>query len=224
MTWNPFYSSGHQSLTQKVVSGNDPIRQGIFVTDMFSRVFLCLLLFAATAYSQPVYPPPPRIDPPDVVIAVSADGHTLAIARSSGGSAKRYGRIELWNTRTGELQRTITGFDGPIWSMAFSKDGKTVLTVSTEYRNEKIQNSIRKRDDTVTAELKSWDTESGEFVTRCRSVKKASRVSRQVGRRPVTSSRLLSVIRDVNWRPWKLQEVLVRRELFRGGCTLRIFI
>ena len=133
---------------------------------MFSRVFLCLLLFAATAYSQPVYPPPPRIDPPDVVIAVSADGHTLAIARSSGGSAKRYGRIELWNTRTGELQRTITGFDGPIWSMAFSKDGKTVLTVSTEYRNEKIQNSIRKRDDIVTAELKSWDTESGEFVTR----------------------------------------------------------
>ncbi|HEV2835869.1 MAG TPA: WD40 repeat domain-containing protein [Pyrinomonadaceae bacterium] len=133
---------------------------------MFSRVFLCLLLFAATAYSQPVYPPPPKIDPPDVVIAASADGHTLAIARSSGGSAKRYGRIELWNTQSGELQRTITGFDGPIWSMAFSKDGKSVLTVSTEYRNEKIQNSVRRRDDIVTAELKWWDTESGEFVKR----------------------------------------------------------
>src|SRR5688572_2383027 len=133
---------------------------------MFFRVILCLFLFAATAYSRPAYPPPTRTGAPDVTIAVSADGQTVAIARSSGGGAKRYGRIELWNTRKGELQRTITGFDGPIWSMAFSKDGKSVITISTEYRDSKIQSSVKKASETVRAELKWWDTQSGEFVKR----------------------------------------------------------
>src|SRR5688572_2467469 len=133
---------------------------------MFFRVILFLFLFAATAYSRPAYPPPTRTGAPDVTIAVSADGQTVAIARSSGGGAKRYGRIELWNTRNGELQRTITGFDGPIWSMAFSKDGKSVITISTEYRDSKIQSSVKKASETVRAELKWWDTQSGEFVKR----------------------------------------------------------
>ena len=75
---------------------------------MFFCVILYLFLCAATAYSRPVPLPATTINAPDVTIAVSADGQTLAIARSSGGAAKRYARIELWNTRNGELQRTIT--------------------------------------------------------------------------------------------------------------------
>lgn len=145
---------------------NHPTPQGIVVIVMFFRVILCLFLFAATTYSRPVYPPPTMIVAPDVTIAVSPDGQTLAIARSSGGAAKRYARIELWNTRSGELQLTITGFDGPIWSMTFSKDGKSMITISTEYHDSKIQSSVKKPSETVRAELKWWDTQSGEFVKR----------------------------------------------------------
>ena len=159
----PSFSSG----TVRMLVGKDRTRQGIVVSDMFFRLFLCLLLFAVTASSQIRWTPPPRtIDPPSVTIAVSPDGYTLALARSSGGSIKRFGRIELWDTVSGELQRTITGFDGPIWSMTFSKDGGSLITVSTEFRESKIQSSVKKRDDKVVAELKWWDTQSGEFVKR----------------------------------------------------------
>jgi WD40 repeat protein len=133
---------------------------------MVFRVILYLFLFTATAYSRPVSPPTTRTAAPDVTIAVSADGQTVAIARSSGGGAKRYGRIELWNTRRGELLRTITGFDGPIWSMTFSNDAKSLITISTEYRDSKIQSSVTRPSETVRAELKWWDTQSGEFVKR----------------------------------------------------------
>ncbi|HET9787552.1 MAG TPA: hypothetical protein VFP47_10485, partial [Pyrinomonadaceae bacterium] len=81
---------------------------------MFFHLILCLFLFAVTASSRPVDQPKARTKAPDVTIAVSADGQIIAIARSSGGGEKRYARVELWNTRKGELQRTITGFDGPI--------------------------------------------------------------------------------------------------------------
>lgn len=134
---------------------------------MFFRVILCLFLFAAAIeYSRPVYPATTRSAAPDVTIAVSPDGQTLAIARSSGGGEKRYARVELWNTKTGELQRTITGFDGPIWSMSFSNDGKSLITLSSVYRDSKIQSSVYKRPDMIGAELKWWDTQSGEFVKR----------------------------------------------------------
>lgn len=101
-----------------------------------------------------------------MTIAVSADGKTLAIARSSGGGEKRYARVELWNTRNGQLQRTITGFDGPIWSISFSNDGKSLITISSVYRDSKIQVSVNKQTEIVGAELKWWDTQSGEFVKR----------------------------------------------------------
>jgi WD40 repeat protein len=134
---------------------------------MFFRSFLCLLLFAVTASSQIRWTRPPRtVEPPSVTIAVSPDGQMLALARSSGSSTKRFGRIELWDTKTGELQRTITGFDGPIWSMTFSRDGNTLITVSTEFRESKIQSSVKKRDEKVGAELKWWNTETGEFLKR----------------------------------------------------------
>ena len=112
---------------------------------MVCRVILCLLLFAATAYSRPVYTQAIKTAAPDVTIAVSADGQSLAIARSSGGAQKRYARVELWNMKKRELQRTITGFDGPIWSMTFSKDGKSLITVSTEHRESKIEPSVDSR-------------------------------------------------------------------------------
>lgn len=101
---------------------------------------------------------------PEVTTAVSADGQTIAIARSSGGFEKRNARVELWDSTSGVLQRTISGFDGPIWSMSFSKDGRSLTTLSTEFRKPKSKPSEREEQEPQTAEFKFWDVESGEFL------------------------------------------------------------
>lgn len=103
---------------------------------------------------------------PEVTTAVSLDGQTVAIARSSGGSEKRNVRVELWDLTSGASQRTITGFDGPIWSMSFSKDGRSLITVSTEFRKPKNKPSNKEDRDPQTAEVKWWDAHSGEFLRR----------------------------------------------------------
>ncbi len=96
-------------------------------------------------------------------IAFSPDGRTLAIARGARDAAQRDGRIELWDTTSGQLRHTITGFDGPVWSVSFSPDGKTLISGSTEFRATKIQSKARAREGEVFAELKWWDAQSGEF-------------------------------------------------------------
>jgi WD40 repeat protein len=132
---------------------------------MLFRLFLCLLAFAITAAAQSRHFPPLVTPPPTVVVAVSPDGQTLAVARGSRSAAKRYGRVELWNTQTGELQRTISGFDGPVHSLTFSRDGRTLITASTEYREAKIHASVRDRNrEKVTGEIKWWNTQTGEFI------------------------------------------------------------
>lgn len=103
---------------------------------------------------------------PQVTTAVSPDGKTIAIARSSGTVKNRTGRVELWDSTSGALQRVITGFDGPIWSMSFSKDGKSLNTVSTEFSKPKTQPSDKADPDPQTAEMKWWDVNSGEFLRR----------------------------------------------------------
>src|SRR4029079_15615703 len=80
---------------------------------------------------------------PEVTTAVSSNGQTIAIARSSGGFEKRNGRVELWDLTSGALQRIISGFDGPIWSLSFSKDGRSLPTLSTEFRKPKSKPSDR---------------------------------------------------------------------------------
>jgi len=128
-----------------------------------SLVLLGLLLFTHHAFSQSGGLLNRHL-PPSVTVAVSPDGSMVALARSSGGAGKRFGRVELWDTRTGELQRTITGFDGPIWSMTFANDGRSLATVSTEYHQNQIQISVKERQSRVVAELKWWDVQTGEFV------------------------------------------------------------
>ena len=131
---------------------------------MFFRSVLGLLLFATTVSAQFRGSVSERHQPRSVTVAVTEDGSLAAVARSSGGSSKRYSRVDLWDTQTGELQRTITGFDGPIWSMTFSKDARSLITVSTEYRDSKIQGSVKNRNEKIFAELKWWNVETGEFV------------------------------------------------------------
>jgi WD40 repeat protein len=103
-------------------------------------------------------------DPSLVKLAVSPDASILAIARSSSEVVHRKGKVEFWNIKTGELILTISGFDGPVWGVAFSPDGKTILTASTELRDEKIQTRVRDRDGDVISELKYWDAQTGEFL------------------------------------------------------------
>ncbi len=98
----------------------------------------------------------------DVVFATtfSPDGRILALARGARKISQRSGRIELWNTESGELRHVIRGFDGPVWSVTFSPDGKTMVSGSTEARDTKIR---EKGKEKRTAELKWWDVQTGEL-------------------------------------------------------------
>jgi WD40 repeat protein len=131
---------------------------------MCIRLFIGVLFFVTTASAQFMRPPVEARKVPEVLVAVSPDGLTAAVARSEGGATKRFGRVELWQTATGKLQRTITGFDGPIWSLTFSPDGKSIISLSTEFHETKIQRSAKDRDEKVRAELKWWNIETGEFI------------------------------------------------------------
>ena len=134
---------------------------------MCLRLFLGVLLLATSASAQ-FSPEVEARKAPEVLVAVSPDGLTAAVARSEGGAAKRFGRVELWSTTTGELQRTITGFDGPIWSLTFSPGGKSIITLSTEFHEAKIQASVKDRNEKVNAELKWWNIQTGEFIRKLR--------------------------------------------------------
>jgi WD40 repeat protein len=94
----------------------------------------------------------------------SPDGRLLAIARGQ----REVNRVELWDTETGALQRTISGFDGRVWSVSFSPDGRTLLTGSTGIHRDKITEKKRYpwMGLSVFAELKWWDSQTGEFKQR----------------------------------------------------------
>jgi len=95
----------------------------------------------------------------------SPDGRLLAIAR---GRRDDY-RVELWDTETGALQRTIRGFDGIVWSVSFSPDGRTLLTGSSGTHRDKIAEKKPMHPSLIRegfAELKWWDSRTGEFKQR----------------------------------------------------------
>jgi WD40 repeat protein len=96
-------------------------------------------------------------------ISFSPDGRCLAIARGAGEPSQRFGRIELWDTETGNLRRVIKGFDGPVKSISFSPDGQTLVSGSNEYHVAKIQEKASERNGTIVAELKWWNTQTGEL-------------------------------------------------------------
>ena len=125
---------------------------------------LIILFFSITASATQLVQRRTELSAPPVTTAVSPNGQTIAIARSSGGFEKRNSRVELWDSTSGALQRIITGFDGPIWSMSFSKDGKSLITVSTEFQKPRTQPSDRDDPDPQKAEIKWWDVDSGEFL------------------------------------------------------------
>src|SRR5258706_760289 len=124
-----------------------------------------LKTFAISAEAQGRRAPRVLTDLDDVVFAIafSPDGNTLAIARGARDPAQRYGRIELWDMKTGSLRHTIKGFDGPVKSIAFAPDGLTLISRSSEYLTRKIQEQTRMLFTLTRGELKWWDAQTGEL-------------------------------------------------------------
>jgi sugar lactone lactonase YvrE len=70
-------------------------------------------------------------------LAWSPDGKVLATG--SSGPIRQKGSLQwvssevrLWDARTGELLRTVEGAMGEVWSIAFSPDGRTVLSCDSD--------------------------------------------------------------------------------------------
>lgn len=127
-------------------------------------VILAAFVLATTQYSQTHRPLREVTTLTDVVNAMqfSPDSHLLAIARGS----REDNRVDLWDTQTGNLRRTIKGFDGAVWSVSFSPDGKTLVTGSGGVHQEKIASKPSTRNGRSFTELKWWDPVTGELKQR----------------------------------------------------------
>ena len=110
--------------------------------------FLLLLCVTITAIPQGTKPRSVVDEATDVSfdIKFSPDGKTLAIARGASEPTQQFGRIELWDTDTGLLRRVIQGFDGPVRSLTFTPDSKTIISGSLEYHAEKLQQKATGQD------------------------------------------------------------------------------
>lgn len=126
---------------------------------------LTLLSPSMAAQSQRKSSPGFVTESTDIVFAIafSPDAKTLAIARGARAPSQRFGRVELWNTANAQLRHVIKGFDGPVRSISFSPDGKTLVTGSIEFHAAKLQQKALSRTGEIFGELKWWDAETGEL-------------------------------------------------------------
>jgi WD40 repeat protein len=84
-------------------------------------------------------------------LAYSPDGKLLV----TGDPGKK--TVELWNTETGSLERTLqTGLAQP-WSLVFSADGKTLVVGAV--KDDRTPESFKKVD-LVSGQLQLWDAQT----------------------------------------------------------------
>lgn len=86
-----------------------------------------------------------RASLPGLVAALSPDGRTLAIARSDGS-------IDLCETGSLQVRRTLAGHAGPCLDLLFTPDGTRLLSASADHSI--LVWPVRVRDVALTAELK----------------------------------------------------------------------
>lgn len=134
-----------------------------------SVLLLTAALFVGTDFGRNVFAQSrstsrPATDLTDFINAMqfSADGQLLAIARGSRDD----NRVELWETATGKLRRTIRGFDGTVWSVSFTPNGNTLVTASGGVHLEKVAQKPRSRNGRSFTELKWWDPMTGDLKQR----------------------------------------------------------
>jgi WD40 repeat protein len=84
-------------------------------------------------------------------MALSPDGHTLAMADSGG-------TVSLWTTATGQIT-ALTGFTGRVQSVAFSPDGRTLAT--SEQQQLRHEGQVRPNVRTTTT-IRLWDLVTGQ--------------------------------------------------------------
>jgi WD40 repeat protein len=127
-------------------------------------VLLATFIIGEHTHSQTRRAPPVVTNLTDTVNAIqfSADGRMIAIARGSRDDH----RVELWDTNSGKLQRTIKGFDGTVWSVSFSPDGRTLVTASAGVHPEKIAAKRTSQGGRPFNELKWWDPQTGDLKQR----------------------------------------------------------
>ena len=127
--------------------------------------FLLIVCVSVTSFAQRTRPESVAENAKDIAFAIefAPDGKTLAIARGAKEPVQQFGRIELWDTDTGSLRRIIQGFDGPVRSLTFTPDSKTIISGSLEYHPQKLQQTATSRDGEVNGEVKWWDVESGNL-------------------------------------------------------------
>ncbi|HYV24708.1 MAG TPA: hypothetical protein VE969_05675, partial [Pyrinomonadaceae bacterium] len=127
-------------------------------------VLLVALTVGERAHSQTRRAPQIVTNLTDVVNAIqfSSDGRTIAIARGTRDDH----RVELWDANSGKLQRTIRGFDGNVWSVSFSPDGRTLVTASVGVHREKIAEKPTSQRGRGFNELKWWDPQTGDLKQR----------------------------------------------------------
>jgi WD40 repeat protein/serine/threonine protein kinase len=82
-------------------------------------------------------------------LAISPDGQTVATV-----SPGQQGTVTLWDMSTGKAVRSFTGHQGQVWRLAFSPDGKRLLSASKFSGPEDVGN----------VEIKVWDLISGQAI------------------------------------------------------------
>jgi len=102
-------------------------------------------------------PPGPPV-PSVTALAVSPDGRTLAVA----GEADHITR--LWDVQTGRDLQTFQGHTGEVQSVAFSPDGKSLLSGSGEY-GETRDYSARLWDVATGKELRRFEGHTSELTS-----------------------------------------------------------
>jgi WD40 repeat protein/tRNA A-37 threonylcarbamoyl transferase component Bud32 len=91
-----------------------------------------------------------RTEHPAKCAIFSPDGQWLAVASVVGG---RPGAVTLWDVRTRQLVRTLTGFDRPLSGLAFSPDGNRLAYLAVTPPSARANRPV--------GGLKIWQTSTG---------------------------------------------------------------